>query len=139
MALLRVVLDTNVYISAVLHGREAETVLELASAHRLILLTSPAILSELEEKVRNKLGWTQERAELLLRAIQGITEVIEPQITLKVVTEDDDDNRVLECAVSGSADLIVTFDKDLLRLRSYETTGIIAPRQLQFYGLEKAE
>jgi putative PIN family toxin of toxin-antitoxin system len=136
MALLRVVLDTNVYISAALHGREAETVLELASARRIILLISPAILSELEEKVRDQLGWTSERTELLLRAILGITEIVEPQITLKVVTEDDDDNRVLECAASSSADLIVTFDKDLLRLKSYETTGIITPRQLQFNGLE---
>ncbi|NCP16247.1 putative toxin-antitoxin system toxin component, PIN family [bacterium] len=136
MVLLRVVFDTNVYISAALHGHEAETVLELASAHRIILLTSPAILSELEEKVRNKLGWSQERVTLFLKIIRDIVEIVEPQITLQVVEADEDDNRILECAVTGNASLIVTFDKDLLRLKSYETTGIITPRQLQFYGLE---
>jgi len=136
MALLRVVFDTNVYISAALHGREAETVLELASAHRIILLTSPAILSELEEKVRNKLGWSQERAEFFLGIIRDFAEIVEPQVALRVITEDDDDNRILECAMTGNASLIVTFDKDLLRLKFYETTGIVTPRQLQFYGLE---
>jgi len=136
MVLLRVVFDTNVYISAALHGHEAETVLELASAHRIILLTSPAILSELEEKVRNKLGWSHERVTLFLKIIRDIVEIVEPQITLQVVEADEDDNRILECAVTGNASLIVTFDKDLLRLKSYETTGIITPRQLQFYGLE---
>ncbi len=136
MALLRVVFDTNVYISAALHGREAETTLELASAHRIILLTSPAILSELEEKVRNRLGWSQERAEFFLGIIRDFAEIVEPQVVLQVIAEDDDDNRILECAVTGNASLIVTFDKDLLRLKSYETTGIITPRQLQFYGLE---
>ena len=136
MALLRVVFDTNVYISAALHGREAETALELASAHRIILLTSPAILSELEEKVRNRLGWSQERAEFFLGIIRDFAEIVEPQVVLQVIAEDDDDNRILECAVTGNASLIVTFDKDLLRLKSYETTGIITPRQLQFYGLE---
>jgi len=136
MALLRVVFDTNVYISAALHGREAETVLDLASAHRLALLTSPDILAELEEKMGDKLGWPPEHVRLFLDTIGDIVEIVEPQITLNVVTEDDDDNRVLECAVTGSADLIVTFDKDLLRLKSYETAGIITPRRLQFYGLE---
>jgi hypothetical protein len=62
-------------------------------------------------------------------------EVVEPQITLNVVPDDEDDNRIIECAIAGEAGLIVTFDKDLLRLKSYEMIGIITPSQLSFYGL----
>jgi putative PIN family toxin of toxin-antitoxin system len=132
---LRIVFDTNVYISAALHGRQAETVLELASAGLLTLVTSPAILAELEEKLVNKLGWSLNRVELFLETIRDLAEVIDPQITVHVVPDDEDDNRIIECAIAGEAGLIVTFDKDLLRLRSYETVGIITPRQLSFYGL----
>lgn len=57
--LLRVVLDTNVYISAALHGRQAETMLELAAANRMVLLISPAILAELDRRLVGKLGWSE--------------------------------------------------------------------------------
>jgi putative PIN family toxin of toxin-antitoxin system len=132
---LRIVFDTNVYISAALFGKQAEIVLQLAAAQFIILIISETILAELEEKLLQKLGWTEQRVLLFLDTIRDITEVVEPQITLNVVPDDEDDNRIIECAVAGEAGLIVTFDKDLLRLKSYSAIGIITPRQLTFYGL----
>lgn len=132
---LRIVFDTNVYISAALHGRQAERVLELASAQLVILLTSEAILSELEEKLLDKLEWPQARSTLFVETIRDLAEIVDPQMTLDVVPDDDDDNRIVECAVAGNANLIVTHDKDLLRLKAYESIGIITPQQLAFFGL----
>jgi predicted nucleic acid-binding protein len=71
---LRIVFDTNVYISAALHGRQAETVLELASAGMITLVTSSVILAELEEKLINKLGWSANRVELFLKTIRDLAE-----------------------------------------------------------------
>lgn len=132
---LRIVFDTNVYISAALNGRLAEKVLELASVGRVTLITSEAILAELQRKLTDKLAWPENRVQLFITTIRDLAEIVEPDIVLKVVPDDDDDNRIVECAVVGEASLIVTFDKDLLRLKAYETIGIITPKQLTFFGL----
>lgn len=136
MTPLRIVFDTNVYISAALFGRRAETVMRLASAGQVQLITSEVILAELRGKLLGKLAWSDSQTQLFLDMIRKMAEVVAPDMTLDVVPDDEDDNRIVECAVAGQADLIVTFDKDLLRLKAYETTGIITPRQLTFYGLE---
>jgi putative PIN family toxin of toxin-antitoxin system len=133
---IRVVLDTNIYISAALHGRRAETILELASTRRITLVASTEILDELEEKLRFKLEWPEAQIRLFLLTIRELVELVEPEFTLDVVPDDEDDNRIVECAVAGEAGLIVTFDKDLLRLKAYEMVGIITPRQLTFLGLD---
>ena len=135
-AALRIVLDTNIYISAALHGRRAETILELASAGRITLITSEEILDELEEKLQYKLEWPDSQVQLFLRTIRDLVEIVEPEFKLDVVPDDEDDNRIVECAVAGKAGLIVTYDKDLLRLKAYEMVGIVNPRQLSFYGLD---
>lgn len=132
---LRIVVDTNVYISAALRGGVSETVLQLAAASKIRLVVSPALVEELEEKLRDRLDWNRERIRVFVRAIRDLAETVRPEVRLSVVKEDDDDNRVLECAVAGEAALIVTFDRDLLRLRRYESIGIVTPQQLLFYGL----
>ncbi len=133
---LRIVLDTNIYISAALHGHQAQTVLKLASAGHIVLITSEMILDELEEKLQLKLKWSDIKVRLFLQAIRDIVEIVEPQIKLDVVPDDEDDNKIVECAITGEAGLILTFDKDLLRLKSYDFVGIITPRQLSYYGLD---
>jgi len=135
---LRIVIDTNIYISAALHGHQAETVLKLASAGHIVLLTSEMILDELEEKFQLKLKWSDIKGRLFLQAIRDMVEIVEPLIKLDVVPDDKDDNKIVECAIAGEAGLILTFDRDLLRLKSYDYVGIITPRQLSFYGLDSA-
>lgn len=132
---LRIVFDTNVYISAALRGQLAEKVLQLASAGQVTLVASEAILAELQGKLTDKLDWPENRALLFVTTIRDLAEIVDPYIVLEVVPDDDDDNRIVECAVEGEAALIVTFDKDLLRLKTYETIGIITPKQLTFFGL----
>lgn len=134
---LRIVLDTNVYILAVLRGGVAETALNFASVGKATIIVSQAILDELTEKLRGKLGWDESQVQVFLSAIQAISTLVQPRVKLNVVTEDSDDNRILECAVAGEALLIVTFDQDLLRLRRYEGIGIVSPRELLYYGLSE--
>jgi uncharacterized protein len=54
---------------------------------------------------------------------------VEPPETLSVIAEDPDDNRVLECAVQGEAEVIVTGDKHLLKLANYQGISIVSVRQ----------
>lgn len=137
MTPLRIVFDTNVYISAALFGRRAERVMQLASVGKVQLVVSEAILAELSQKLRKKIAWSESRTKQFINVVLELAELVEPTVMLDVVPDDEDDNRIIECAVAGEAALIVTFDKDLLRLKSYGTIGIISPRQLTFYGLDE--
>ena len=135
MADLRIVCDTNVYIAAALRGGQAEAVLQLAAAGAITLLASPAILAELQDKLVNKFGWTQEQADFFAGTLRLVAEIVEPDQPLHVVDEEPDDNRILECAQAGEAVLILTYDKHLLKLKCYEMTGIIHPQDLLHFGL----
>ena len=56
--------------------------------------------------------------------------IVSPDFTLNVIVEDEPDNRVLECAVAGKADLIVSGDLDLRRLKSFQGIAIVRPVDL---------
>lgn len=125
---LRVVLDTNVYISAfVFPNGVADQVFQQAKQRSFHLLVSPAIVNETAKKLREKFG--QKDLEVIpnLKLITHIAEIIQPTINLKVVV-DEPDNRILECAVEGKVHLIVTGDhKHLLPLNPFQGIGIITP------------
>jgi putative PIN family toxin of toxin-antitoxin system len=131
----RVVLDTNVYISALLFGGLPGSVLELAFLRAFTLILSAALLDELDEKLQEKFEMTMEDAAFLRARLETVAEIVEPEEVLDVIAEDPDDNRVLECAVKGGADLIVSGDRHLLKLGSYQGIAIVTVRQF----MESAE
>ena len=125
--LLRVVLDTNIYIAAFGHpkGRNA-TLWAAALAGRYRLLTSPAIVRELARVLRTDLEWQEEHIQARIRVVAQVAELVSPHTALRVVTADPADDRILECAVDGKADLIVSNDHHLLDLGSYKDIAIVA-------------
>lgn len=125
----RVVLDTNVYISALLFGGFPGSVLDLAILGAFTLILSPALLDELDEKLRAKFEMTMEDTAFLRARLETVGEIVEPGEVLKVIVDDPDDNRVLECAVKGKADLIVSGDRHLLKLGMYRGIKIVTVRQ----------
>ena len=117
-----VVLDTNVIVSALLssHGPPAE-IIRHWEAERFEVLTSPAMLAELERvlaypQIVRYLKLSQDEIVAFLRRMRTVAMVIEPTVTLEVIEADPDDNRVLECAVAGGASYIVSGDQHLLGL-----------------------
>ncbi len=131
-ARLRVVVDTNVYISVFLYPqRPIFQILQHAARGQYRLLTSPAILRELGRVMREDFGVEAGERTRRLKQLAAIAEIITPQLTLDVITEDPPDNRILECAVEGRADLIVSGNRrHLLRLKSYQGIAIITPTDL---------
>jgi putative PIN family toxin of toxin-antitoxin system len=100
---MRVVLDTNVYISAVMFGGLPVDLLDLAFLEAFDIVISPALLDELDGKFREKFDVSVEDASLIRARIMKVAHLVEPNKTLHVVEEDPDDDRVLECAVEGRA------------------------------------
>ena len=127
---MRAVFDTNIFISAfLLPGGLGDRAYRLAIRGTVELYSSPAIITEVASTLRTKFKWDSENTLLAVRSIGRVATVIKPVRRLKVLS-DDPDNRILECAVESDADLIVTGDRHLLGLKSYE--GIAVARLRDF-------
>jgi putative PIN family toxin of toxin-antitoxin system len=121
---LRVVFDTNVYISALTSPySKAEDAYLLAVRGKIELYTSVSILAELAKKLREKFQWDDREITNVLKHISKVAKVIKPDITITLL-HDETDNRILECAKASNADLIVTGDKHLLSLKEFSGIGI---------------
>jgi uncharacterized protein len=128
---IRAVLDTNVLVSALTHphGRVAP-LWRAARDHRYQILVSPVIVSEVGKALRTVFGWDERRITNRLKLLSKIGEIIVPRTALHVIRNDPDDNRILECAVEGKANVIVSGDHHLRDLKSYR--GIPVVRSIDF-------
>lgn len=125
---MRVVIDTNVYVSAFVFGKLPRAVLEHAETGDFELFVSAAIRAEIERTLRNKFGWSGNRIVEAVGPLWEIAQVISSVETVEA-SRDQADNRVLEIAVAAKADVVVTGDLDLLVLNPFRSIQILTPRQ----------
>ena len=125
---LRVVLDTNVLISAILFpdGKLAGIWLSLL-AGRYVPILSPAIVTEMARKLRGKFQVDERTLQETVRVLTKKAELVQPKEIPDAVPNDPDDNHIVACAIEGRADLIVSGDRHLLTLGSYAAIPIIRP------------
>jgi putative PIN family toxin of toxin-antitoxin system len=124
---VRVTADTNILISGLnFRGGKPFQLLELARTGKINLTVSDAILDEMSEVLARKFGFSAEDVAEARMRIGAMARTVRPAVRLEVIKEDPDDDRILECAVAGGADYIVTGDKDLLRLRRYDSIRILS-------------
>ena len=129
--MLRVVFDSNVYISALLFDGPPRQVLELALKRQVVLIASDQIINETAGKLRDKFSWPDHKVQQFVRETSRLAELYNSKTKLSVV-KDEPDNRVLECAVAGKANIIITGDKHLLKLKSYEDIPIQQTKYLTY-------
>jgi uncharacterized protein len=122
----RVVFDTNIYISALFYGGKPKLVLDLASAGELQLLISQPLKSELERVLQDKFGFPSSELAANADFLWSSAQWIAPCQSLSLCP-DEPDNRVLECALEGHADFIVTGDRHLLDLDPLPDFTILKP------------
>jgi len=130
--MLRIVFDSNVYISALLFKGIPGKILDMALKNEIILITSDEIVTETVRILREKFKWPEHNIDKFVRRLSDISENIRLAIKLNVIKERESDNRVLECAVSGEAGLIVSGDKHLLKLKRYKNIPIVRPIYLTY-------
>ncbi len=122
---MKVVFDTNIFVSAlVIPGSQAEKAVSRIIEGADILLLSKEILDELLSILSIKFSRDKEEISRVAVILSEMAEWVEPSEKIKILS-DEPDNRILECAISGNADAIVTGDKELLRVRGYGKTKII--------------
>lgn len=127
---MRVVLDTNVLIAAALKGNFAESIVNMANEGLLTLIISQDIIDELVHKLRSKFNWLQRDIMSFVKHISEISELISVVDRVAVVSRDPSDNKILECALAGKADIIVSSDQDLIKLKTFRGMAIIHPKTL---------
>jgi uncharacterized protein len=122
---LTVTADTNVYISALQFDGRPDEFLGLARQGLVRLAVSEPILAEVRRVLGDKFRRAPEEVVEADRLIRGFAELVAPTRRLAVVVEDPDDDRILECAVTAGAQVLVSGDKDLLRLGEFEGIAIV--------------
>ena len=126
---MRIVFDTNVLVSALLKP-EGISDLSLAMARhgRVKSLLSPAIVDELRRVLLDKLKLDPSLVESFIDILVEHSDIVRPRRTVLVIKTDPADNRILECALEGKADAIVTGDQHLLVLKTFRNIQIMSVR-----------
>ena len=127
----RAVLDTNVWISAwIAPEGTCDRLVRAVRRRELESVVSRFILGEIDEVLREKLGMPGPAACARLKAVLAWSLLVDPRTKLAAVKGCAGDNRVLECAVDGRADLVVTGDRShLLPLGTFRGIRLLTPRQ----------
>jgi putative PIN family toxin of toxin-antitoxin system len=131
---MRVVLDANVIVSALINpqGTPAQ-VFDAWRAERFQLLLSQAILEEIGRVLRYPRvavyhGWTEECLRTWLEDLAHLAMMTPGTLTIAVIQDDPSDNRYLECAVEGEAAYLVSGDRVLIAMGTFQGIQIISPR-----------
>lgn len=132
---LRVVIDSNVLISAVIWGGKPGRIIKRWREGLFTLFISPFILVEVA-KFLEDYGITEEVRQKITDELKRKTTRIIPTRQVKI-TRDRKDNEILDLCLAAKADYLITGDKDLLVLKSFKKTKILSPKFFLKISLKK--
>ena len=132
--MIRITVDTNVLVSATFWYGASYRIIELVEKGKVELVLSEAIIQEFSavleyEEIKKKIV---NKRLLMLRAVEKLvlmSKILVPAIKIAVVKEDPDDDKVLECAVAGNVDYLVSKDNHLLKIIKYGKIKIVSPEE----------
>ncbi len=126
---MRVVFDTNIFISAfAIPGSLAEKAMLKIIERGDILDLSKEIINEVLSVLSSKFSRDKEGLSHVAVILSELGELVKPIQRISIF-KDDPDKRILECAIHGKADALVTGDKEILRLREYKDIKIISLKE----------
>jgi putative PIN family toxin of toxin-antitoxin system len=127
---MRVVIDTNVLISAVFFGGMPSRVLEAWRDGKIDLVVSPDILEEYR-RVGDRLEAQFPGVSLapLLALLVMTAKIIEPPGLPEQVSRDEDDDKFIACALAGNCQFIISGDRHLLEVSGYQGVKVVTPRE----------
>lgn len=126
---IRVCFDSNIFISAFLFSGKPAQVFDLAVDKKIILISSPQILGEVAEVFNKKFKRSERFIQKQIKTIRDVSQIVVPKKRIKILKYVPD-NKILETAMEGRVDYIVTGDgKHLLPLKEFKGIPIITPAQ----------
>ena len=125
---MKAVFDTNIFLSALaIPGGQAERAIDLVLDARVNLCISKEIIHEVLGVLAQKFSKGPEELSRTAVFLSELGELVLPRKKLTVL-DDEPDNRILECAATGNADVIVTGDRAMLNLKKYQEIRILSLR-----------
>ena len=137
--MIKVVLDTNIFVSGILNSKGAPgQVLKAWHENKFVLTTSKPIIKEIKQVLNSakiqefliKHKVVKEDLNDFFSTLSFNALVVKPSFRLDIIKEDPADNKFLECALMVKAEYIVSGDKHLLKLKMYENIKIISAYEL---------
>lgn len=125
---LNIVFDTNVYIAAILRPGLSEELVRRGLRGDFEIIICNEIIQEIEQKLKKKFRFPDEKISEYIDIVNKKTKLIKINNDLIIVKTDKEDNKIIECAVLGNADLIISLDKHLLHLKKYRNVAILHPK-----------
>lgn len=127
---MRIVLDTNVLLSATLwEGSESQKLLFRLIRSGADIVSSADLLSEYYEVLRREFGYAEEETTRILGKVVSCVRLVEPVVHVREAPDPGDD-KVLECAIAALADYIVTYDKALLNMGTFRGIQMVLPKEV---------
>ncbi len=134
--MLSAVLDSTILVSSFLtEGGVAFKILQSAREEKFQWYCTEVILQETrrvllqEQRLRTKYHYTDEQVEVFINASRASSLMVAELPTVKIIARDPQDDPVVACALAAQATYIVTRDKDLLDLQSYQGITILTPEE----------
>ena len=128
---MRVVLDTNVFISGIFwEGNLCSQLIDKWKRREIELVSSLEIVEELIETLKSfKIQMPKDMIEKWRNLLLNNSILIESSTKIDAIKEDPEDNKFLETAIDGKADFIVSQDKHLLNLKEYQGIKVVKPEE----------
>lgn len=117
--------DSNIYVSALQFGGVPLQFLNAARAGAFKLAISDTLMSEIRGVLREKFHWSDEMLDEAILGLANFIQIVRPAQMLRVIAEDPDDDRVLECAIASGSQFIISGDNHLLHLAQYKNIQIL--------------
>ena len=127
--MIKVVLDTNVFISALFWKGPPYQIFKKILEGTILNFISPPILNEVQERLLNKFKLPPEKVKEFLEIIIFSSTIVYPKKKLEIVKRDPADNKIIECAVEAKVSFIISGDKHLLEIEKYNGIKIITPKK----------
>lgn len=132
---MKICVDTNVLISATFWEGTSYKIMKLVEIGKAELFLSNPILKEYigvlkYEEIQSKITSKNLEMKLTIDKLISLASIVVPNRKINVIKDDIDDNKILECAIDGRVDYIITKDFHLLKLKKFEGIEIITPEEL---------
>jgi putative PIN family toxin of toxin-antitoxin system len=129
--MIRVVLDTNVFVSAIVSDGKSRELLKKGIARQYILVTSDSILKELVSVLRRpKFKISEDEVNRTIIALIRTADLVSVRTKIEAVEADPKDDMVIETAIDGDAQMIVSGDSHLIALKTFEEVKIVTVEEM---------
>jgi putative PIN family toxin of toxin-antitoxin system len=124
---MRIVIDTNAFISAIVFGGKPRQVINLVADDSVTLIMAEAIITEIRRIIVSKFPNFLEDLMRVEKLLEQDAEWVKLGFNTERITRDPNDDKFIETALIGSCHYMISGDKDLLDLKEYMGIKILSP------------